>query len=162
LSKNDEKKMLEIELMEIRSIIFDVERSLKKIQNRVDELAHRIAESYERELAIVPSKKVNKKEDAKKLLIGELPTVLLSTEFFPSNKHLIEFANKSLNLPISLSRKRSRREIIGIIITEVEKLDLRKIEAFRKTLGIVLEKKPKSSTDFFDFWEKTIRSMPIG
>ena len=160
MNDNDEERRNERELMEIRSLIFDTQRSLKKIESRVEELAQRIADSRERaSFKITP--KAEKRQDIKKLLIGELPTVLLSTEFFPGNKFLIDFAKKSLNLPIP-QRGRSRREIIGIIITEVEKLDLHKIDAFRKTLNIVLEKQPRSSTDFFDFWDKTIRSMPIG
>ena len=160
MTDSDEVRRNERELMEIRSLLFGTERTLKRIENRVEELAREIADSRER-ASVLPTSRGEKREDIKRLLIGELPTVLLSTELFPSNKFLIDFAKKSLNLPVP-RRGRSRREIIGIIITEVEKLDLRKIEAFRKTLNIVLEKQPKSSTDFFDFWEKTIRTMPIG
>ena len=160
MNDSDENRRNERELMEIRSSIFDAERLLKRIESRADELAKKIADSRER-VSFATTSKGEKREDIKKLLIGELPTVLLSVEFFPNNKFLIDFAKKSLNLPIP-RRGRSRREIIGIVITEVEKLDLRKIEAFRKTLNIVLEKQPKSSTDFFDFWDKTIRSMPMG
>lgn len=150
------------ELLDIRRQIFDMQRSLKQIEKRVDDLFDKVLSERIESPYYEPYRRVTKREDAVRLLIGELPVVLLSKKFFPDNRSLIEFAQTSLNLPISLTRKRSRREIIGVIITEVAKLDLNKIRAFRETLSVVLQKQPKSRTDFFDFWEKTIRSMPIG
>jgi hypothetical protein len=165
---SDREKLLH-ELMEIRSAIFDIERMLKRLENRTAQISERIADKQNQVLssnACLSSSFMinsgNRDISSKKLLIGELPTVLLSTKFFPDNERLIGFAKKSLKLPISVARKRSRREIIGIIITEVEKLDLKEITAFRNILDIVLKEEPKTTNDFFDFWDKTIRSMPIG
>jgi hypothetical protein len=165
---NYERSRLNSELLDIKSILFDVDRLLKKLENRVSHLAEDLAESRDRSISsnatISTSLTISTKddqEDAKRLLIGELPTVLLSRKLFPGNNLLIEFAQKSLNLPITIARKRSRREIIGIIITEVEKRDLPQINTFRRTLDIVLKKEPENTRDFFDFWDKTIRSMQI-
>jgi len=101
----------------------------------------------------------NEKDKDKFSLIGKLPTVLLSKKYFPDNKALIDFAKTSLELPISIRRKRSRREIIGIIITEVANLDPRKISDFRKVLDKVLSKRPSTRESFFKEWERAIKSI---
>jgi hypothetical protein len=97
-------------------------------------------------------------QDDKALLIGKLPMVLLSIEYFPDNDSLISFSDKSLGLPMPKGH-RSRKEIIGIIITEVAKLKPEKIEQFRKVLDQVMEKKPKGQRSFFEEWDKTIKEM---
>lgn len=154
-------------LLDLRRKIFDMQRILREVEDQVGIFSNELEVNMEREAqsSLFSSDDFSsgkKPENTLRLLIGELPTVLLSQKFFPDNQSLGEFSKRSLNLNISASRKRSRREIIGIIITEVAKLEPRKLESFRRALNIVLKKKPKGRTDFFDFWEKTIRSMSIG
>jgi hypothetical protein len=130
-------------------MIFELERFLKQLERGLEDI------QYERF-------HTKNEEEEKNILIGELPMVLLSKKYFPDNKTLIEFAATSLGLPISYARKRSRREIIGIIITEIAKVKTERIQEFRRALEIVLKKKIMGKTEFFDEWEKAIRSIRLG
>jgi hypothetical protein len=53
-------------------------------------------------------------------LLGILPVILLDSNKFPSAKEILKFAEKCLNIPIrNYWLKRSRAEVIGIVINEV-------------------------------------------
>lgn len=53
-------------------------------------------------------------------LLGVLPVILLDSKKFPSTKEILKFAEKCLNIEIkSYWLKRSRAEVVGIIINEV-------------------------------------------
>jgi hypothetical protein len=91
-------------------------------------------------------------------LIGNLPTALLSTNYFPNNRSLVKFSEKSLEIKMPKGH-RSRKEILGIIITEVAKLDTNKIVQFNEVLNQVIRHEPKSEKSFFEEWEKAIKNM---
>jgi len=138
---------LTILLREMDISLKDIEKEIRYSKMLLDEIREKI-----------PVMK-NEKERDKFSLIGKLPMVLLSKEYFPDNKALIDFARESLELPVSIRRKRSRREIIGVIITEVASLDSKKISEFRKILDEVLSKRPTTRESFFKEWEKAIKSL---
>jgi hypothetical protein len=56
-------------------------------------------------------------------LIGTLPVIFSNEKFFPTNEDITEFASEALRLPISRWEKRSRYELIGLIVCETAKLD---------------------------------------
>lgn len=56
-------------------------------------------------------------------LVGALPTIFSDEKLFLSNQDIADFANEALNLEISRWEKRSRYELIGLIVCETTKLD---------------------------------------
>lgn len=56
-------------------------------------------------------------------LIGVLPEVFSDEKIFLSNEQLVDFATTALDLRISRWEKRSRYELIGLIVCETAKLD---------------------------------------
>lgn len=70
--------------------------------------------------------------DEREELVGVLPLVLIDKEKFPSNSDIIKLAEKSLNIYGLSKRKRSRNELIGIIVTEVAKKKDSELDLFLK------------------------------
>lgn len=62
--------------------------------------------------------KTSSPEEMKGFLAGYLPKVLLDKDLFLKNKDIDDFA-KSLGISINRPEKRSREEMIGIIVCEV-------------------------------------------
>lgn len=60
------------------------------------------------------------KELDKEDLVGILPQVLTDKELFSSNKSLAQFSEEILNIQILNWEKRSRNEMIGVIICKVQ------------------------------------------
>ena len=58
-------------------------------------------------------------QDTKSELIGILPSVLIDEERFPTNEALAKFSEKSLNFKLPFWQKRSRTEIVGRIIDNI-------------------------------------------
>lgn len=56
-------------------------------------------------------------------LVGALPTIFSDEKLFASNQDIADFASEALSLPISRWEKRSRYELIGLIVCETTKLD---------------------------------------
>ncbi|WP_371069608.1 hypothetical protein [Sediminibacillus sp. JSM 1682029] len=70
--------------------------------------------------------------DEREELIGVLPLFLIDKEKFPSNNDIIKLAENSLNIFGLSKRKRSRNELIGIIVTEVAKKKDSELDLFLK------------------------------
>ncbi|WP_424682711.1 hypothetical protein [Frateuria sp. YIM B11624] len=67
-----------------------------------------------------PEKKaslVERRSDLK-ALVGSLPLVLADAELFPSNEDIAKFAQEALRIQISRWEKRSRYEMIGMLVME--------------------------------------------
>lgn len=56
-------------------------------------------------------------------LVGTLPIIFNDPRYFPSNEDIVEFANGALGLDIGRWEKRSRYELIGLIVCETAKLN---------------------------------------
>lgn len=66
---------------------------------------------------------INVKTEATKLeedIIGILPKILVDTTLFQTNKSLSQFADEVLNIQIKNWEKRSRNEMIGVIICQIQ------------------------------------------
>jgi hemerythrin len=97
--------------------------------------------------------------DKKTELIGILPSILIDEKKFPLNEDLVKLAEYSLNMNILRWNKKSRNEIIGIIISEIATKKEQDLETFinawkefiRKPepdqVNIITNKK-----DFVDVW----------
>ncbi|WP_329743044.1 hypothetical protein [Dyella sp. A6] len=60
---------------------------------------------------------VDRRRDLK-ALVGSMSLVLADAELFPSNEDIAKFAEEALRIPISRWEKRSRYEMIGMLVME--------------------------------------------
>lgn len=100
-------------------------------------------------------------------LIGILPSLLKDEEIFQSNAQLLQFADEVLSLSITRWEKRSRNEIIGLIICEVEDANKERLDLLtdwsenilnNKNRVKELQSKAKSSGNMFS-WNETIQKL---
>jgi hypothetical protein len=96
--------------------------------------------------------------DKKTELIGTLPSVLIDKNKFPTNESIVKLAEKSLNLKITNWKKKSRNEIIGILIAKIAEKDISELDLFIKAWKEFTEqkeiKKEHAREDFVDLWLK--------
>lgn len=101
-------------------------------------------------------------QNVKDNIIGKLPRRLLSEKIFPKNTDIADFAKKYLEITIRNAEKKSRADLIGNIVVEVERLDTNKLIKFNNALNIVTEKTEKKSKEsFFSQWEQAIKQMDL-
>lgn len=74
-------------------------------------------------------------------LIGVLPSLLKDKELFSNNAKLAQFSEEVLSLSILRWDKRSRNEIIGLIICEVEDTNKQRIDQLSQWVGNILNHK---------------------
>ena len=100
-------------------------------------------------------------------LIGVLPSLLKDGEIFQSNSQLVQFASEVLALDIPRWEKKSRNEIIGLIVCEVEDVNKERLDTLiRWTRNILnnknevknLQSKAKSTGNMFS-WNETIQKL---
>jgi hypothetical protein len=97
------------------------------------------------------------RDDRKTELIGMLPYVLIDKNKFPSNSDIVRLAMNSLDLEISRGEKRSRDELIGILISKIamkKEADLEKFfNAWKKFIEKNRDQKyEQSNEDFVSIW----------
>ncbi len=98
-------------------------------------------------------------------LIGVLPRLFKDTKIFQKNEDIAVFANEVLNIEVSRSEKRSRYELIGLIVCECNELNDDALEvlvdALTKITGssekIKQMAKERASVGFS--WNETIRRL---
>lgn len=89
-----------------------------------------------------------KKENIEQLsedIIGILPRLLVDTTLFGSNKMLNQFADEILGIEIKNWEKRSRNEMIGVIICEIQGSDNKKRGVSLYLLENILKRKEEIS-----------------
>ncbi len=100
-------------------------------------------------------------------LIGVLPSLLRDNDIFQNNSQLAQFAEEVLDLNISRWEKRSKNEIIGLIICEVEDVNKERLDTLALWVFNILEnknqvkdmqKKAKTSGSLFS-WNETIQKL---
>lgn len=100
-------------------------------------------------------------------LIGVLPSLLKDTEIFQSNSQLVQFAEEVLSLRIPRWEKKSRNEIIGLIICEVEDVNKERLDTITQWASRILRNKnrvrdlqynAKNSGNLFS-WNDTIQKL---
>ena len=84
-------------------------------------------------------------------LIGVLPGLFQDEKLFPSNGQIINFAEEVLNINISRPTKRSRYELIGIIVCETDKLSDSGLDELVKALNELT-----SSTEKMESFRKSV------
>jgi len=89
-------------------------------------------------------------------LIGILPYVLMDKNKFPNNEAIVRLAEKSLNMRVLNWNKRSRNEIIGVIISNIAENKEKDFKYFlnpwKKFINNESLQKFKSNVDFVDLW----------
>lgn len=100
-------------------------------------------------------------------LIGVLPSLLKDSEIFQSNAQLVQFAEEVLALDIPRWEKRSRNELIGLIVCEVEDANKERLDTLTKWAANILknktqvremQSKAKTSGNLFS-WNETIQKL---
>jgi hypothetical protein len=71
----------------------------------------------------VIAKKYSSKNQNKNSLVGVLPNLFLDLELFKTNGDIAEFSESVLKIEIPRFEKRSRFEIIGLIVCEIPRLE---------------------------------------
>lgn len=101
-------------------------------------------------------------------LIGILPRLFQDQMLFPSNASISEFAGEILGIPVSRSEKRSKYELIGLIVCETNDLSDEKLRKLVHALSEItgsetkLRKfKEERKSDGFS-WNRAIESLSIG
>lgn len=100
-------------------------------------------------------------------LIGVLPSLLKDNEIFQSNSQLVQFAKEVLALDIPRWEKKSRNEIIGLIICEVEDVNKERLGVLTTWTANILknksqvremQSKAKTNGNLFS-WNETIQKL---
>ncbi|WP_444898113.1 hypothetical protein [Microbulbifer sp. SSSA005] len=98
-------------------------------------------------------------------LIGVLPRLFQDKKIFPKNEDIASFASDVLGVDISRVEKRSKYELIGMVVCECNELDDSKLEEMVSALAVVTGNSEKISrfaeerkaTGFS--WNETIRKL---
>ena len=100
-------------------------------------------------------------------LIGVLPSLLKDNDIFQNNAQLVQFAEEVLALSIPRWEKKSRNEIIGLIVCEVEDVNKERLDILTKWAANILknktevremQSKAKTSGNMFS-WNETIQKL---
>lgn len=100
-----------------------------------------------------------------KALVGAMPLLLSDMDLFPSNEDIAKFALEALMIEIPRWEKRSRYEMIGMLVMETIKLgdsELRAVARFVSSLGgggRALDSFKKKSRQTGFSWNEAIRSL---
>lgn len=111
---------------------------------------------------------INEKSDIERLdnntqeLLGILPIILLDNRRFPAAKDILVFAEKCLNIEVkNYWYKRSKPEVVGIVISEVYKQTPDQLNRFLKAWknfymnkNNIYSIEEKNEQDFMDIWFK--------
>ncbi len=98
-------------------------------------------------------------------LVGVLPFLFQDKELFKYNKDIIEFAEDLFKINITRQNKRTRYELIGLIVTEVTTLNKSGLKKLIKTLSLITNdnealieiKKAKEDINFS--WNQAISKL---
>lgn len=101
-------------------------------------------------------------------LIGTLPVIFSNEKFFPTNEDITEFASEALRLPITRWEKRSRYELIGLIVCETANLDDDRLVRLVDALSKIVSDDPDAQGLFRDrkanrlSWNEVIQKLSHG
>ncbi|NIA11888.1 MAG: hypothetical protein GWP10_19720 [Nitrospiraceae bacterium] len=93
--------------------------------------------------------------DKKTELIGILPSILIDKNKFSNNEDIVKLAENSLNLVIPSWRKKSRNEIIGILMAKIATKEERELELFFSAWREFIKdksRKKEEKKNFVDVW----------
>lgn len=113
----------------------------------------------------LPAKAARDSKKNVKSLVGAMPLLLADADLFPSNEDIAKFAVEALGIEIARWDKRSRYEMIGMLVMETIKLgeaELRGVTRLVSSLGAsgkVLDSVKKRAREVGFSWNETIRSL---
>ncbi|WP_407480399.1 hypothetical protein [Elizabethkingia miricola] len=122
MNKDNLKKLNQaINLLEEMSWILD--NNNLKFKEIPSILKDTFYNNYSNHIESPISNKYKSKNPNKDQLIGILPNFLQDAELFKTNTDLVEFGENILNIKITRSDKRTRYELIGLLICEIRNLN---------------------------------------
>ncbi|MGA7437851.1 MAG: hypothetical protein WBW32_06940 [Luteibacter sp.] len=98
-------------------------------------------------------------------LIGSMPLILADLELFPSNESIAKFAAEALGIHIARWEKRSRYEMIGMLVMETSLLSETRVRELANFLAEVnvggkrLASIKRAVSDVGFSWNEAIRSL---
>ena len=98
-------------------------------------------------------------------LIGVLPRLFQDEMLFPSNAAIAQFAEEVLHVPVSRYEKRSKYELIGLIVCQTDQLNDQKLDELVRALAEITKSEVKlnsirSAREAGTFsWNNTIRQL---
>ncbi|CAA0101035.1 Uncharacterised protein [Halioglobus japonicus] len=98
-------------------------------------------------------------------LIGILPRLFQDRKLFPKNEDIAGFADDVLGIKIPRVEKRSKYELIGMIVCESDRLDDKQLEEMVSSLALITGNADKirqvaKERDSIGFsWNETIRNL---
>ena len=118
-----------------------------------------------RDISINQSKESNSLNTNVNELVGVLPFLFQDKELFKYNKDIVDFAEDLFNITISRQNKRTRYELIGLIVTEVTTLNKEKLNKLIKALSLItndtstLKEIRKAKKDINFSWNLAISNL---
>lgn len=76
-------------------------------------------------------------------LVGILPFLFQDKEIFKVNKDIVEFAENLFDIEISRADRRSQYELIGLVVTEITKVNESKLYSIMDALSVLTESDEK-------------------
>jgi hypothetical protein len=76
-------------------------------------------------------------------LIGMLPELFLDNNLFPTNKDIISFSEEVLKINITRKEKRTKYELIGLIVCETSKLNDMELQGLVCALQLIINDNEK-------------------
>lgn len=120
-----ESKGRRLDLGFLRHVLMDYQERLE-IEASLSPSMRRLAKNY-----------VVKNPD-KQYLVGVLPELLQDSRLFPSNGDIADFAEKFLMIPMNAGKKRSRHEMIGMVVCSLTEFSNASIERLANRLSRLL------------------------
>ena len=98
-------------------------------------------------------------------LVGILPFLFQDKDLFKQNKDIIDFAENLFGISITRQDKRTRYELIGLVVTEVTKLDKKELNKLIDSLSLIsndakkLKEIKKAKKDINFSWNEAIANL---
>lgn len=141
--------------------LLDLLLAMRKIDLKTlrDALAHdlRLSKEKKSRRKTLPSLKAGFDKD-KVEVIGALPFLLLSKEYFPTNDSVARFAKENgIRIP---KGHKTRPELIGFIVIGIAELQPASLSRLNKALRQVLRKAQRHEIgNFLSEWDRAIRGL---
>lgn len=142
-------------------IVLDILSSISKTSKddshfiHIDEIVLKDVENEIFGLLTQPQTQKEELSDKKTELIGILPSILIDKNKFSNNEDIVKLAENSLNLRIPSWKKKSRNEIIGIVIAKIATKEERELELFFSAWREFIKdksRKKQEKKNFVDVW----------
>ncbi len=88
----------------------------------------------------------NSKSDITHMLVGSLPSFLVDEELFPTNEDIAEFALSILDIRIPRWQKKSKYELIGHIVCNVNEASPSKVSRLTSALEKILDERGETKS----------------